>query len=187
MNLVLKIAALLLLCSLVMVKPKTMGERYIYFANAYNKDSLDKILADDFVLKRNFTSFTNNKESFLGSYLRNTSRVHGHFDVVSKTSQGNPEVFLVENSSDVFTYLLDYKPKWQLSVHTNKNNLIDVVQIDTVAGYNNFKQTFDFVQARFDKWLDKAHPGETNNILIGDTTDLYTKRLIEFQKMVIED
>jgi hypothetical protein len=181
------IASSLILLSITVAKPKTVGERYIYFANACNKDSLDKILANDFTLKRNFTTFTNNKESFLDSYLRNTSRVHGRFDILSKTSQGNPEVFLVENSSDVFTYLLDYKPKWQLSVHTNKNNFIDIVQIDTVAGYSHFKQTFDFVQARFDKWLSLAHPGETNNSLIGDTTDLYTKRLMEFQKMVIED
>lgn len=187
MNLVLKTAALLLLCSMVLVKPKTIGERYIYFANTYNKDSLDKILADDFILKRNFTTFTNNRESFLGSYLRNTSRVHGHYDILSKTSNGNPEVFLVENSSDVFTYLIDVKPKWQISVHTNKDRLVDVVQIDTVPGYNQFKQTLEFVQYKFDKWIAKAHPGETTNILIGDTTDLYTKRLMEFQKMVIED
>ncbi|UPT66132.1 MAG: hypothetical protein M0D57_16825 [Sphingobacteriales bacterium JAD_PAG50586_3] len=181
------IAANLLLCSIVLVKPKTIGERYLYHVNTYNADSLDKMLADDFILKRNFTTFTNNKQTFLTTYLRNSSRVHGRYDVVSKTSNGNPEVFLVENSSDVFTYLLADKPKWQLSVHTNKNSLVNVVQIDTVAGYSVYKQTLDFVQQRFNNWLDKAHPGETTNILIGDTTDLYTKRLIEFQKMVIED
>jgi hypothetical protein len=65
--------------------------------------------------------------------------------------------------------------------------LVDVVQIDTVPGYNQFKQTLEFVQYKFDKWIAKARPGETTNILIGDTTDLYTKRLMEFQKMVIED
>lgn len=181
------IASSLILLSITVAKPKTAGERYIYFANTYNKDSLDKILADDFILKRNFTTFTNNKESFLGSYLRNTSRVHGHYDILSKTPTGNPEIFLVENSSDVFTYLIDVKPKWQISVHTNKDRLVDIVQIDTVPGYSQFKQTLEFVQYKFDKWLRLAHPGETNNSLISDTTDLYTRRLMEFQQMRIED
>jgi hypothetical protein len=181
------IASSLILLSLALAKPKTIGERYIYFANTYNKDSLNNILANDFILKRNFTKFTNDKESFLSNYLRNTSRVHGHYTILSKTNEGNPEVFLVENSSDIYTYLLDAKPTWQLSVHTNKNKLIDIVQIDTLAGYSQFKQTLDFVQARFDKWLSKAHPDETSNILIGDTTGLYTLRLMEFQQMRIED
>ena len=187
MKALLKIAAFVLLCSMVLVKPRTIGERFIHFANTYNTDSLSTILADDFILKRNFTTFTNDRQSYLTNYTRNAARLHGRFDIISKTGNGNPEVFLVENSSDVFTYLLDEKAKWQLSVHTNKDRLVDVVQIDTVAGYNQFKQRLVFVQSKFDKWLSLAHPDESPNTLVGDTTGLYTRRLIEFQHMYIED
>lgn len=187
MKALLKTAAFIILCSMVWVKPKTVGERFINFANTYNTDSLETILADDFILKRNFTTFTNDRESYLINYTRNAARLHGRFDIISKTGNGNPEVFLVENSSDVFTYLLDEKAKWQLSVHTNKDKQVDVVQIDTAAGYNQFKQRLIFVQSKFDKWLSKAHPDESPNMLVGDTTGLYTRRLIEFQHMYIEE
>jgi hypothetical protein len=138
MKALLKIATFVLLCSVVLVKPKTIGERFIYFANTYNTDSLSTILADDFILKRNFTTFTNDRQSYLTNYTRNAARLHGRFDIISKTGNGNSEVFLVENSSDVFTYLLDEKAKWQLSVHINKSRLVDIVQIDTVAGFPGF-------------------------------------------------
>jgi hypothetical protein len=159
-----------------------MGERFIQHVNAWNGDSLAPMLSNDFMLRRNFTGITNTKADFLGSYLKNSQKLHGRYRVVEKLSQSNPEVFLVEDESDFFSYLMIESIQWKLSVHTNKQNLIDEVRIDSTAGYAAYAMAARFVTDKFNRWLEENHPGETSNTLIADTTDLYTRRMIEFRR-----
>lgn len=179
---ILTISLFLILCSVGIHQPKSTGERFIQHVNAWNGDSLAPMLSNDFMLRRNFTGITNTKADFLGSYLRNSQKLHGRYRVVEKLSQGNPEVFLVEDESDFFSYLMIESIQWKLSVHTNKQNLIDEVRIDSTAGYAAYTLAARFVTDKFNRWLEENHPGETSNTLIADTTDLYTRRMIEFRR-----
>jgi hypothetical protein len=175
------IAASLILLSLALVKPKTVGERFIMHMNNYDTDSLSAIIDDGFELTRTYVKISHTKSSFLKEYIPLTQRLHARFNIKEQTTNTNPEVFIVEDQSDFFTFLMIDPPKWKLNIYKNDKNLISKVVMDTTQGYAYYVKTGTFMSNKFEYWLRKYHPGETLNILTSDTNNLYSKRLIEYR------
>lgn len=175
-----KFIALAILATIALIKPQTVGDRYIAHVNTYNADSLDVLLDDSFILSRTFAKTTHTKTTFLNEYLPLCQSLHTRYDVLEHTS-GNPEEILVQDHGDFFTLLQIPEPRWKLKVYTSPANRINKVVIDTTDGFAAYQQTANFMAGQFTKWLEETHPEENLNILVADKNNLYSKRLLEFR------
>lgn len=162
-------------------KSPSSGEKFFIFLNAYQKDSLQNLLTDDFVLKRTFTHYQNDKQSFLENYLTFSKALNGKYLLLNVINESEPQQFLVEDRSDYLKYLkVDY-PTWKITIST-EHNKIKLVIIDTTAVYQKYLSEIKIADKKFKAWLIANYPEETQENLYNQE-GLLNKRLKEYARM----
>lgn len=161
-------------------KKLSPAEKYIEFLNNYQKDSLDALLTDDFVQRRTFVKFSNDKASLLNWYIPYSQAVDGKFEILEVISDNEPKQFLVKDISEYFRYLkIDY-PKWKLII-SSKGNKVSEVVIDTTKSYQKYISQLKKKDEQFRNWLKTNHPNEElSHIQL--KRDIFLKRLKEFSE-----
>jgi hypothetical protein len=152
--------------------------KFFKHLNNYQADSLETLLSEDFLLSRTFANYTNNKSTFLNTYLSHSKNCNATFLLLKIDSSGDKNQYLVKDQSAIFTYLNLPNPVLKLSF-TLSNNLIKAVQIDTTAGYAKFQQRQNIEIEHFENWLANKYPSESLQMLYV-TEGLLVKRLKEF-------
>jgi hypothetical protein len=177
-----KCTFLLLVFSLTACAQKKLSpaEKYIEFLNNYQKDSLDGLLTEDFVQRRTFVKFSNDKASLLNWYIPYSQAVDGKYEILEVLSDKEPQQFLVKDVSEYFRYLkIDY-PQWKLIISTKGNKVIEVV-IDTTETYQKYIKEVKLKDEQFRNWLKKNYPEEDMSI-IQLKREIFLKRLKEFSE-----
>jgi len=146
------------------VKP-VPAERFIHFLNSYQQDSLASLVTEDFRLVRNYTSFVNDKKTFLQDYVPNSKAYMGRFDIISVLSNEEPVQYLVEDRSDYFKYLKIKNPQWRMTF-VSKENRIAEVRIDSTASYSMYRMDFRKKTSAFDQWIKETHADITTDSLL---------------------
>jgi hypothetical protein len=160
---------------------KNISDIFFEFLNSYQKDSLQNILTDDFQLNRTYTTYSNDKSSFLDKYLRNSKAFNGKYKILKVISENEPKQFLVEDQSDYLKYLnVDY-PTWKITIFT-KNNKINMVTIDTTETYEKYSANIKIADEIFMNWLKSNYPNVSQEMLYNEE-GLLAKRLKEHAEM----
>ncbi|MCP9752027.1 hypothetical protein [Ferruginibacter sp. HRS2-29] len=141
------------------------AESFLSFLNSYQRDSLENLLTEDFRLVRNYTSFSNDKKTFLQDYVPNSKAYLGSFDIISVLSNEEPVQYLVEDKSGYFKYLKIKNPRW-IMTFASKGNRISEVRIDSTASYSAYMMDFQKKNAAFDKWIKEKHQEVTMDSLM---------------------
>jgi hypothetical protein len=155
-------------------------EKFIFFLNSYNKDSLDKILTDSFELIRTYSDFRNDKKTFLNDYLPNSKAYNGKYKIIKNIKITKPRQFLVEDKSDYFKYLKIENPKWLFTVFL-EGNKVRKLNIDSTKGYAKFQSEIRKKNLYFDSWIKEKHK-EINLETIMKTEGLLLKLLKEYSE-----
>jgi hypothetical protein len=177
-----KVLFFLLLLPLLSAAQEQTAMRFMNYMNEYQADSLRSMLSENFVLTRTFTSYTNDKTSFIDKYISNAKNCNAKFISIKTLKADNPVQFLAEDKSDYLKYL-DIRPLlWKISITVN-NDKIESMTVDTVKGATNEYFTQIRVKMKmFEDWLNKEYPGEINGRLY-EEPGLLTRRLSEFAKL----
>ncbi len=154
------------------------ADKFFYFPNSYQKDSLQNILTDDFQLKRTYTAYSNDKISFLDKYLSNSVAYNGKYNIIKVITDIEPQQFLVSDQSDYFKYLNVDFPTWKITI-TTKDKKIKQVTIDTTEVYQKYLADIKIADDVFMTWLKVHYPRDTAEIL-SNQTGLLSKRLKEY-------
>ena len=155
------------------------AERFIGFLNNYQVDSLQTLVADNFELKRTYTTYNNNRKSFFEKYIPYSKNLNGKFKILKANKRGQTTSFLVEDQSDYLKYLnIDY-PKWHLQIIINEQDKIVGMTVDTTENYQTYLKQSKKMSEQFDNWLKKKYPDETTQIL-HNTVGLFIRRLKEY-------
>lgn len=179
MKLSLQIAAFILLTSIILLPPKTPGEKFIHYVNTYQKDSLQQIITPGFVYKYGFVDYKHDYNSFINQYINLSKSLEADFVVIKKLPGKNPEKFHLRDNGNYFKYLEVTPPEWIISIHTDDAGMIDWAQLDTVQGYAKYVAEITPKNKKFENWLG-ANFKEDLNIMVTDTTGLYSRRLKEY-------
>ena len=154
------------------------SDKFFEFLNSYQEDSLRNILTDDFQLNRTYTTYSNDKSSFLDEYLPNSKAYNGKYKILKVISEIEPKQFLVEDQSDYLKYLnVDY-PTWKITIYT-KHNKINLVTIDTTETYEKYLANIKIADELFMSWLKSNYPEITQEML-SNQEGLLAKRLKEY-------
>ena len=155
------------------------ADKFLNFLNNYQVDSLQTLVADNFQLKRTYTTYTNDKESFINKYVPNSKNFSGKYKILNTTKSEQTTNFLVEDQSDYLKYLnVDY-PKWKVQIITNGQEKIESMTIDTTENYQTYLIQTKENCKQFESWLKQKYSNETNEILY-NTIGLLTQRLKEY-------
>lgn len=177
---ILKLTFLLLMTSVTASGQNTQSSagKFFDFLNSYQKDSLQNILTDDFQLKRTYTTYSNDKNSFLEKYVPNSKAFNGKYKILKIITDIEPQQFLVEDQSDYLKYLdVDY-PTWKITIATEQKK-INQVTIDTTDVYQNYLADIKIADEKFTTWLKVKYPEDTQEELYNQE-GLLTKRLKEY-------
>jgi hypothetical protein len=155
------------------------AEKFITFLNNYQADSLQILVADNFQLKRTYSTYANDRKSFLGNYFQDSKNINAKYKIIKSTNSGQTTEFLVEDQSDYLRYLNIEYPKWRLQVVTNGQEKIESMTIDTTENYQTYLTQAKIKGEEFEKWLKQKYPDEAGNLLY-NTTGLFPKRLKEY-------
>jgi|LakMenEpi03Aug12_release.lakeMendotaPanAssembly.Ray.scaffolds.fasta_scaffold372531_2 hypothetical protein len=154
------------------------SDKFFEFLNSYQEDSLRNILTDDFQLNRTYTTYSNDKSSFLDEYVPNSKAYNGKYKILKVISEIEPKQFLVEDQSDYFKYLnVDY-PTWKITIYT-KDNKINLVSIDTTDTYKKYLANIKIADELFMTWLKSNYPDITQEMLYNQE-GLLANRLKEY-------
>ena len=155
------------------------ADKFLGFLNSFQIDSLQVLVADNFQLQRTYSTYTNDKKSFVGKYIPTSKNLNGKYKIIRATYSGQTTDFLVENQSDFFKFLnIDY-PKWKVQIVTNGQEKIERMIIDTTENYQAYVKQAKEKGEQFESWLKQKYPDETDEILY-NTTGLMTQRLKEY-------
>ena len=135
-------------------------EKFFFFINSYQADSLENYIHDDFQITRTFTSYSNNKNSFLGEYLTHIKAIHGKFYLIKEFEHVDHPQFLVEDKSDYLDYLQVADPKWKLTFIIDNDKVKQLI-IDTTADFQQYATNMNIADDLFMTWLHKTYPDET--------------------------
>lgn len=156
------------------------ADKYFGFLNNYYEDSLQNLLTDNFQLKRTFADFTNDKSSFLNTYIKDSRELNAKFKIIRTISNNEPKQFLVQDESDALKYLDIVSPTWKITIKT-RGNQVEQVIIDTTESYQHYLSDITLKEDGFWSWVKKAYPHETEEILYDDK-ELLSKRLKEYSQ-----
>lgn len=156
----------------------SVSDKFFDFLNNYQIDSLRNLLTDDFQLKRTYTTYFNDKSSFLENYLPNSKNYNGKYEILKVITDIEPQQFLVEDQSDYLKYLkVDY-PTWKITISI-EDNRISQVTIDTTETYKKYSANIKVADEIFMAWLKANYPEDTQEILYNQE-GLLVKRLKEY-------
>ena len=155
------------------------ADKFLDFLNNYQVDSLETLVADNFQLKRTYTTYTNDKKSFIDKYVPNSKSVNGKYKILKATNSGLTTDFLVEDESDYLKYLNIEYPKWKVQIITNGQGMIENMTVDTTENYQTYLTQTKEKGEQFDSWLKLKYPNETDETLY-NTTGLLIQRLKEY-------
>ncbi len=155
------------------------ADKFLSFLNRYQVDSLQTLLSDNFQLKRTYTTYTNDKKSFIEKYVPNSKNLNAAYKVLTTIQNGQTTDFLVEDQSDFLKYLGIDNPRWKVQVTTNEQEKIVLVTIDTTESHQAYLTQTKEKGEQFEKWLKQKHPGETQEQLY-NIAGLLTQRLKEY-------
>lgn len=158
--------------------PKT-AYTFLAFLNNYQVDSLKALLTDHFQLNRTFTTYTNDKKSFIETYVPHSKNFNAKYKVLKSTQQELITVFLVEDQSDYLRYLKIDKPTWNITIKLNEQYKVESMTIDTTENYRTYLKQTKEKGKRFEMWLKEKYPNETTETLY-NTEGLLRKRLKEY-------
>ncbi len=170
---------LLIACSLHIQaqSDQQVALKYLAFTNAYQGDSLQRLLADDFQFKRSFVAYSNDKSSFINAYIPFSRQVSGTFTVLGIQNR-SPLQYLVRDESDYIRYLNLEFPTWILTI-TTKNQQVKLVLLDTTDSSARYLREIPAKDDAFRLWQEVHHPDETSETLY-NTDGLLVKRLKEY-------
>jgi hypothetical protein len=155
------------------------ANKFLFFLNNFQVDSLQTLLADNFQFIHAYTTDTNDKAYFINKYVPISKNFNGKFRIIKATDGRQITDFLVEDQSDYFKYLnIDY-PKWKIQIITNGQEKISCMTIDTTEYYQTYLTQTKKKGKQFERWLKKKYPDETNEILY-NTSGLLIQRLKEY-------
>ena len=155
------------------------ADKFLKFLNNYQIDSLQVLIADNFQLKRTFSSYSSDKKSFVDRYVPTSKNFNAKYKIIKAIYSEQTTEFLVEDQSDYLKYLnIDY-PKWKVQIVTNGHKKIERMTIDTTANHQAYLTQAREKSEQFESWLKQKYPNETNEILY-NTTGLLTQRLKEY-------
>lgn len=157
------------------------ADKFLSYLNHYQVDSLQTLIADNFQLKRTYTTYTNDKKSFIEKYVPNSKNFNGTYKILKSTRSGQEVDFLVEDQSDYLKYLSIDFPKWKIQVITNRQGKVEHVTIDTTENYQTYLTQTKEKGGQFESWLKLKYPDETHEQLY-NTAGLLTQRLKEYSK-----
>lgn len=159
----------------------TPANKFLDFLNNYQIDSLQRLISDDFHIKRTFGPYMNNKKSFVEKYVPVSKNLNGKYIIIKSTNSGKATIFLVEDQSDYFKYLdIDY-PKWKVRITTNAQEKVESMVIDTTESYQTYLIQMKDKSEPFESWMKQKYPTETREILY-NTEGLLAQRLKEYSK-----
>ena len=159
------------------------ADKFFNFLNHYQVDSLQTLLADNFQLIRTYTTYTNDKKSFIEKYVPNSKNFNATYKVLKTTQSGQTTDFLVQDQSDFLKYLNIDIPRWKVQVTTNEQEKILLVTIDTTESHQAYLTQTKQKGEQFENWLKQKYPDETQEQLY-NTAGLLIQRLKEYSKKV---
>lgn len=155
------ICAVFILTACTITAQKTPAEKFVMFYNQYQTDSLTNLLDKNFTYTRTFSSYTNDKQSFLNDLQNRTAIMHASLNIISSDQQEFISRFTVKDKSDYFTYLGINPPTWILIVYTNHEHKISACKLDTTTSYRKYNNESAKKYEAFKKWYDQKHTGQT--------------------------
>lgn len=182
-----RLSILLFLLSISRVygqSPKATADKYLEFLNEYQSDSLRNLLTDDFLIKRTFANYTNDKSSFLNSYITYSKNFNGKYRVLEVVADEETVHYLVEDQSDYLKYLRIEYPTWKIAV-TTKENKVQTVVIDTTETTSKYLADVKKKDIGFKDWMKNRHP-EENQASLYNVEGLLIKRLKEYDAEIID-
>ncbi len=156
-----------------------VAQKFLAFLNNYQTDSLHNLVADNYQLKRTYTTYTNDKLSFIEEYIPTVENYKGKYRILKTTANGPITDFLVEDQSDYLKYLIIQYPKWKIQITANGKEKIESMIIDTTDNYQDYLIQAKEKGHQFDRWMKEKYPDETNDILF-KTKGLLIQRLKEY-------
>ena len=141
----------------------TTAEKFLDFYNHYQTDSLQNLLADNFIFSRTFISYKNDKASFLKDIQERISKTNSVFIITHTEQKGYVTHFQVKDKSDYFDYLGIDPPGWKLEVHEDAQNKISYCLLDTTESFGRYKTQSEEKYRAFQNWYSSKHPGSENN------------------------
>lgn len=156
-----------------------VAQKFLAFLNNYQIDSLDILVADNFQLKRTYTTYTNDKLSFIEEYIPAVENHKGMYRILKTTANGPITDFLVEDQSDYLKYLIIPYPTWKIQIMANSKEKIESMIIDTTENYPAYLIEAKEKGHQFEEWMKGKYPAETNEILY-KTKGLLIQRLKEY-------
>lgn len=159
-------------------KKPSPEDHFFNWLNNYQKDSLRNLLAEDFLLRRTYTTYFNDKSSFLDKYIPDSKAYNGKYKILKVITDIEPRQFLVEDQSDYLKYLNVGYPTWNITLMV-KDEKIQQVIIDTTEAYQKYLEEIKVADEKFMTWLKFNYPGDTREIL-NNQEGLLVKRLIEY-------
>src|SRR5687767_14791526 len=128
-----KLLLLILFFPMLAPAQEQRARQFMDLLNEYHKDSLEAMLADNFMMKRTYSSNSNDKTSFLNNYVSSSKNCNAKFIIIKTLNAENPAQFLAEDKSDYLKYL-DIRPVlWKIIINV-KNDKIETMTLDTVRG-----------------------------------------------------
>lgn len=160
----------------VMSKP---ADKFLVFLNNYQVDSLQTLVTEDFHIKRTYTTYINDKKSFLNEYIPASKNFNEKYKILKTTESEGTREFWVADQSDYFKYLgIDY-PERKIILSITKQDKIACMTIDTIKGYQTYLSQLKQKDRDFESWLKTNYPAETKKTLY-ITTGLLISRLKEY-------
>jgi ketosteroid isomerase-like protein len=155
-----KLILLTLFLSSVLFAGNTSRRVFENFHTAYQKgdfNELDKILSDDFIAIDENGQIVSHKKDYL-AYLKQWSKTFNTEWNVSDIVEKKDTIFSTEFDKDIFADYL-YNGNFKLRyTYIFSNNQISSMRWDTLPGYAEKKQIFDYKYSLFYGWTSKNHP-----------------------------
>ena len=163
-------------------KTKPQSDEFLELLNSYQTDSLQSILATNFIINRTYTNYKTDLNLFLGEYMQKSKAFNGKYNIIKVISTKEPKVFLIEDQSDYLKYLQVSFPTWKIMIRRNPENKIEGVTFDTTETFGKYSLDIKAKEASFNKWLENKYPNETlellheNNKLLFERLKMYSSR-----------
>jgi hypothetical protein len=140
---------------------KAQQDEFITVLNNYQADSLQKMIAKNFHIRRTYTTHTTDRKTFLGEYIQKSKAFNGKYIITKIISTGEPKILVAEDQSDYLKYLRVRSPLWKITISRNAEKKIEEVTFDTTETFRSYSLDIKAKEASFKKWLSAKYPAET--------------------------